>query len=313
MPKEMARIRSLAIPPAYTDVWICPSPNGHIQATGRDARRRKQYRYHPKWREVRDETKFGRMLAFSEVLPRIRARVEQRSESPGLPGEKVLATVVRLAGIHLHQGGQRGVHQGEPLVRTHHPAGPPRRDLRPEPAFEFRGKSGKTHKVALNDRRLARIVQRCQALPGEDLFQYVDEDGVRQTIGSGDVNDYIREISGAGVHRQGFSHLGRNHPGRRGAHRGRRWATQKQAKSNVLRAIDRVAEQLNNTRAVCRKYYVHPAVFEAYLAGSMLEHLQNGKKPAAKEIKEITGTELSSEEKAVVRLIQRQLEAASAA
>ncbi len=194
--KELARIRSLAIPPAYTDVWICPSPNGHIQATGRDARGRKQYRYHPKWREVRDETKFGRMLAFSEALPKIRARLERDLSLPGLPREKVLATVVRLlectcirVGNDEYAKSNRSF--GLTTLQDRHVeiSGS---NLR----FEFRGKSGKMHKVDLNDRRLARIVQRCQDLPGEDLFQYLDDDGVRQTIGSGDVNDYIREISG---------------------------------------------------------------------------------------------------------------------
>src|SRR5919107_4252189 len=194
--KELARIRSLAIPPAYTDVWICPSPQGHIQATGRDARGRKQYRYHPKWREVRDETKFGRMLAFSEALPKIRARLEQDLSRPGLPREKGLATVVRLlectcirVGNDEYAKANRSF--GLTTLQDRHVeiSGS---NLR----FEFRGKSGKVHKVDLNDRRLARIVRRCQALPGEDLFQYIDDDGVRQTIGSGDVNDYIREISG---------------------------------------------------------------------------------------------------------------------
>jgi DNA topoisomerase I len=311
--KEIARIRALAIPPAYTDVWICPSPNGHLQATGRDARKRKQYRYHPKWREVRDETKFGRMLAFSEVLPRIRARVEHDLNLPGLPREKVLATVVRLLEYTCIRVGN------EEYTKANRSFGlTTLQDRHVEISgsnltFEFRGKSGKNHKVSLSDRRLARIVQRCQALPGEDLFQYVDDDGVRQTVGSGDVNDYLREISGQEFTAKDFRTWNGTILAVAALTEAGAWGTQKQAKSNVLRAIDSVAEQLNNTRAVCRKYYVHPAVFESYMTGSMLEHLQNGKKPAAKEIKEIAGTELRSEEKAVVRLIQRQLEAASAA
>jgi DNA topoisomerase I len=311
--KEIARIRALAIPPAYTDVWICPSPNGHLQATGRDARKRKQYRYHPKWREVRDETKFGRMLAFREVLPRIRARVEHDLNLPGLPREKVLATVVRLLEYTCIRVGN------EEYTKANRSFGlTTLQDRHVEISgsnltFEFRGKSGKNHKVSLSDRRLARIVQRCQALPGEDLFQYVDDDGVRQTVGSGDVNDYLREISGQEFTAKDFRTWNGTILAVAALTEAGAWGTQKQAKSNVLRAIDSVAEQLNNTRAVCRKYYVHPAVFESYMTGSMLEHLQNGKKPAAKEIKEIAGTELRSEEKAVVRLIQRQLEAASAA
>ena len=302
---ELARIRSLAIPPAYTDVWICPSPNGHIQATGRDARGRKQYRYHPKWREVRDETKFGRMLAFSEGLPAIRERVERDLSLPGLPREKVLATVVRLlestcirVGNDEYAKSNRSF--GLTTLQDRHVeiSGS---NLR----FEFRGKSGKVHKVDLNDRRLARIVQRCQALPGEDLFQYVDDDGVRQTVGSGDVNDYIREISGQEFTAKDFRTWNGTLLAVAALKEVGAWTSQRQAKSHVLRAIDRVAEQLNNTRAVCRKYYVHPAVFESYLAGTMLERLQNGTKASVK-------SDLEAEEQAVVRLLRHHLNQAAA-
>ena len=302
---ELARIRSLAIPPAYTDVWICPSPNGHIQATGRDARGRKQYRYHPKWREVRDETKFGRMLAFSEALPAIRGRVERDLSLPGLPREKVLATVVRLlestcirVGNDEYAKSNRSF--GLTTLQDRHVeiSGS---NLR----FEFRGKSGKVHKVDLNDRRLARIVQRCQALPGEDLFQYVDDDGVRQTVGSGDVNDYIREISGQEFTAKDFRTWNGTLLAVAALKEVGAWTSQRQAKSHVLRAIDRVAEQLNNTRAVCRKYYVHPAVFESYLAGTMLERLQNGTKASVK-------SDLEAEEQAVVRLLRHHPNQAAA-
>jgi DNA topoisomerase-1 len=295
--KELARIRSLAIPPAYTDVWIGPSPNGHIQATGRDARGRKQYRYHAKWREVRDETKFGRMLAFSEALPGIRTRVERDLGRSGLPREKVIATVVQLlestcirVGNDEYAKANRSY--GLTTLQDRHVeiSGSKLR-------FEFRGKSGKTHTVSLNDRRLARIVQRCQALPGEDLFQYVDDEGVRQTIGSGDVNDYIRKISGQEFTAKDFRTWAGTLLAVAALTEVGEWSTQRQAKSNVIRAIDRVAEQLNNTRAVCRKYYVHPAVFDAYLAGTMLEALQNGTKDSVK-------SDLNSEEASVVRLLQ---------
>ena len=298
--RELARIRSLAIPPAYTDVWICPSPNGHIQATGRDARGRKQYRYHPKWREVRDETKFERMLAFSEVVPKIRRRVERDLNRNGLSREKVLATVVRLlectqirVGNDEYAKANRSY--GLTTLQDRHVeiSGSKLR-------FEFRGKSGKTHTVNLNDRRLARIVQRCQALPGEDLFQYVDDEGVRQTIGSGDVNDYIREISGQEFTAKDFRTWAGTLLAVAALTAVGEWSTQRQAKSNVIRAIDRVAEQLNNTRAVCRKYYVHPAVFDAYLAGTMLEALQNGTKDSIK-------SDLNSEEASVVRLLQHHV------
>jgi DNA topoisomerase I len=304
-PKEIARIRALAIPPAYTEVWICPSPNGHIQATGRDARGRKQYRYHPKWREVRDETKFGRMLAFSEVLPQVRARVERDLGRQGLPREKVLATVVRLlestcirVGNDEYAKANRSF--GLTTLQDRHVevSGP---NLR----FEFRGKSGKVHQVSLNDRRLARIVQRCQALPGEDLFQYVDDEGVRQTIGSGDVNDYIREISAEEFTAKDFRTWAGTILAVEALTQLGGWTSQRQAKSNVLRAIDRVAEQLNNTRAVCRKYYVHPAVFESYLAGTMVKGLQNGTREAAKQ-------SLSGQEAAVVRLLRHHLSSQAA-
>ena len=298
--KELTRIRSLAIPPAYTDVWICPSPNGHIQATGRDARRRKQYRYHPKWREVRDETKFGRMLAFSEVLPRIRKQLDQDLNRSGLPREKVLATVVRLLeSTCIRVGNEEYAKSNRSFGLT------TLQDRHVEVSgssirFEFRGKSGKEHKVDLNDRRLARIVQRCQDLPGEDLFQYLDDEGVRQSIGSADVNQYIREISGEEFTAKDFRTWAGTLLAVEALTEIGAWSSQRQAKSNVLRAIDQVAEQLNNTRAVCRKYYVHPAVFQTYLAGTMAERLQNGTKASATQ-------GLASDELAVVRLLRYHL------
>ena len=298
--KELSRIRSLAIPPAYTDVWICPSPNGHIQATGRDARGRKQYRYHPKWREVRDETKFGRMLGFSQALPKIRARLERDLGLPGLPREKVLATVVRLLECTCIRVGndeyaKSNRSYGLTTLQDRHVeiSGSTLR-------FEFRGKSGKTHKVDLNDRRLARIVERCQDLPGEDLFQYLDDDEVRQTIGSGDVNQYIREISGQEFTAKDFRTWAGTLLAIEALTKIGPFSTQRNAKSNVLKAIDQVAEQLNNTRSVCRKYYVHPAVLESYMDGKLLEHLGNGSKQGAKD-------DLAADEAAVVRLLRRNV------
>jgi DNA topoisomerase I len=301
--KEIARIRSLAIPPAYADVWICPYPNGHIQATGRDARGRKQYRYHPRWREIRDETKFGRMLEFSQVLPAIRARVERDLSGPGMSRQKVLATVVRLlecTGIRVGNDEYARANRsfGLTTLRNHHVeiSGSKLR-------FQFRGKGGKIHDVALTDRRLARIVTHCQAVPGETLFQYVDADNVRQIVDSGDVNQYLREITSQEFTAKDF----------------RTWAgtiqavsalrelgpaeTEREAKSAILKAIDQVAERLNNTRAVCRKYYVHPLVFETYQAGTMLEALGNGNGTAAAA----AAAALSAEERAVVRLLSRQV------
>jgi DNA topoisomerase I len=303
---ELARIRSLAVPPAYTDVWICPTANGHIQATGRDARGRKQYRYHPKWREVRDETKFGRMLAFSEVLPQIRESVERDLSKPGLPREKVLATVVRLLECTSIRVGN------DEYTRANRSFGlTTLQDRHVEISgsnlrFEFRGKSGKVHRVEFSDRRLARIVQRCQAVPGEDLFQYVDDEDIRQTVGSGDVNDYLREISGQDFTAKDFRTWAGTNLAVAALIEAGGWTTQRQAKSKVLKAIDRVAEQLNNTRAVCRKYYVHPAVFESYLAGSMLDTLQNGTKEAVKSA-------LTAEESAIVRLLRHHIATAEPA
>jgi DNA topoisomerase I len=295
----LERIRRLAIPPAYTDVWICPSPNGHLQATGRDARGRKQYRYHPRWRAVRDETKYGRMLAFSEALPRLRARLEHDLALPGLPREKVLATVVRLlectairVGNDEYAKSNRSF--GLTTLRDHHV------EISGSSLhFEFRGKSGKVHRVDLSNRRLARIVARCQAVPGAELFQYVDEEGERVSIGSGDVNGYLREITGEEFSAKDF----------------RTWAgtlqavaaleatgpasSEREARSAIVHAIDAVAEQLNNTRAVCRKYYVHPIVLESYEAGTLQARLRNGGPPKA------TGAAgLSDEERAVVRLLR---------
>lgn len=298
---QLARIKALAIPPAYTDVWICPSPNGHIQATGRDARGRKQYRYHPKWRETRDETKFGRILAFSECLPRLRRRLDEDLSKSGLPREKVLATVVSLldcTGIRVGNDEYARANRSFGLTTL--------QDRHVEVSgssirFEFRGKSGKSHKVALSDRRLARIVQRCQDIPGEDLFQYLDDDGVRQTISSGDVNGYLREISGQDFTAKDFRTWSGTKLAVAALTEIGECSSQRQAKSNILRAIDRVAEQLNNTRAVCRKYYVHPSVFQLYAAGTMLEILQNG-------TKEIGKSDLEPDEAAVVWLLRQQLE-----
>jgi DNA topoisomerase-1 len=271
----LARIRALVIPPAYTDVWICPSARGHIQATGRDARGRKQYRYHPAWRGVRDETKFGRMPAFSDALPAIRKRVDRDMARGGLTREKVLATVVRLLECtQIRVGNDEYARANRSFGLT------TLKDRHVEIngstlSFEFRGKSGKMHAVGVTDRRLARIVRQCQAIPGAELFQYLDEDGRRQTVDSGDVNRYIREISGEDFTAKDF----RTWAGTMlaaealaGAERGESEAARKSA---IVQAVDRVAAQLNNTRAVCRKYYVHPVIFERYLAGTLARELSS--------------------------------------
>ncbi|MEP6573090.1 MAG: DNA topoisomerase IB [Gemmatimonadota bacterium] len=273
-PATLRRIRALAIPPAYTDVWISAHPLGHIQATGRDARGRKQYRYHARWRAVRDATKFGRMLDFSHALPAIRKRVDQDLALSGLPRERVLATIVRLlesTGIRVgnEEYARSNRSFGLTTLRNRHVEISGSRI-----SFEFRGKSGKTVSLDLSDRRVARILQRCQEIPGEELFQYLDEEGKRQSIDSGDVNEYLREIGGENFTAKDF----------------RTWsgtmlaaevfqeigapADEAESKKNILAAIDRVAERLNNTRAVCRRYYIHPAILEQYAAGTLLDALK---------------------------------------
>ncbi len=264
---ELERIRKLVIPPRWTDVWICPSSSGHLQVTARDARGRKQYRYHMKYREVRDLTKFGRMVEFSEVLPNIRRRVERDISQSTLSREKVLATVVWLLEKTLIRVGSDEYARdngsyGLTTLRRRHVAVSGAR-LR----FEFRGKSGVPHSVAVTDRRIARIVQHCQELPGQELFQYLDDDGGRQCVDAGDINQYLREITGRQITAKDF----RTWAGTILAAQALRglgaFATEKEANANVVRAIDQVAKQLGNTRAVCRKYYVHPVVIEAYLDG----------------------------------------------
>jgi DNA topoisomerase-1 len=273
-PDELKRINALAVPPAYTDVWISPDPRGHIQATGRDAKGRKQYRYHPRWREVRDENKYGRMIAFAHALPAIRDRIDHDLSLPGLPREKVLAAVVRLLETTLIRVGN------DEYAKTNRSFGiTTMRDRHVDIAgssvrFHFVGKSGKQHQITLSDRRLAKIVRRCRDIPGYELFQYLDEQGNRVDIKSDDVNTYLREISGQEFTAKDF----------------RTWAgtvlacmalqefaavdADAQKKKNVVRAIERVAEQLGNTPAVCRKSYVHPAVLDSYLDGTLLDTLQ---------------------------------------
>jgi DNA topoisomerase I len=264
---ELERIRKLVIPPRWTNVWICPNASGHLQVTARDARGRKQYRYHPRYRAVRDETKFSRMIAFSEILPLIRERVERDIALPELARDKVLATVVWLLERTLIRVGNdeyardNGSFGLTTLRRRHVTVSGAK--LR----FEFRGKSGIPHSVAVTDRRIAHIVQRCQELPGQELFQYLDADGRRQSVDAGDINDYLRRITGRQVTAKDF----RTWAGTTLAAAALRelggFKTQKQAKAKIVAAIDQISKRLGNTRAVCRKYYVHPVILEAYLEG----------------------------------------------
>jgi DNA topoisomerase-1 len=261
------RIRALAIPPAWTEVWICPDPEGHIQATARDAKGRKQYRYHPRFRAARDETKFGRMLRFSEVLPRLRARLEHDLDRPGLPRRKVLAMLVRLLEkTHIRVGNDEYARQnrsyGLTTLKRRHVA-----VTGDTLKFEFRGKSGIPHSVKVSDRRIARIVQRCIELPGADLFQYVDGDGRREAITSADLNEYLREITGLDATAKDFRTWAGTMLAARALREVGPATSEREARRNVNRALDQVARRLGNTRAVCRKYYVHPALIHAYMTG----------------------------------------------
>ena len=267
------RFRSLVIPPAWSDVWICPIPEGHLQVTARDGRGRKQYRYHPGFRAHRDQAKFERMVTLSDVLWKAREHVERDIALPGLPRKKVMATIVWLLERTLIRV---GTHELAKLNNSFGLTTLRRRHVSIQGAtltFEFRGKSGVVHTVAVTDRRIARIVQRCRELPGRELFQYVDEDERRQIVYADDVNSYLREITDRDVTAKDF----RTWMGTMLAAAALRdmgpAATKREAERNVLSAIDRTAERLGNTRAVCRKYYIHPALIEAYLEGAVLPPL----------------------------------------
>lgn len=299
----LGRIKALVIPPAWTKVWICPDADGHIQATGRDVRGRKQYRYHARFREVREETKYERMMQFAEALPGIRNKVDEDLSLPGLTRDKVLATVVRLLEITLIRvGNEEYVRDngsfGLTTMRTRHV------DITGSTIkFHFRGKSGKDHAVKVQDRRLARVVQRCNDLPGEVLFQYVDEEGERHSVESNDVNDYLKRVSGADFTAKDF----------------RTWAgtvlaalalkdlaefdTKAAAKKNIVEAVKNVSGRLGNTPSVCRKCYVHPQIFDAYLDGHLVATLQQR---AEAELRENLPA-LSAEEAAVLMLLRDRL------
>jgi DNA topoisomerase-1 len=266
----LARIRSLVIPPAWTDVWICAQPHGHLQATGRDARGRKQYRYHPRWRNVRDEAKYGRMASFGTALPAIRRAVDEALRLPGLPREKALATVVYLLEATLMRIGNEEYARenksfGLTTLRNRHV-----RIAGSAVEFRFRGKSGVNHAVRISDRRLARIIQRMRDLPGQDLFQYVDEDGSTHAVGSADVNEYLREISGEEYTAKDFRTWAGTVLAALALREVAEFASEAEAKRNVVRAIESVAERLGNTPAVCRKCYVHPGVLDAYMGGTVV-------------------------------------------
>ena len=307
--KRIKEIDTLAIPPAYTDVWICPDPDGHLQATGRDARGRKQYRYHPRWRSVRDGNKYERMMVFAEALPKIRKRIDHDLTRHGLPREKVLAAVVRLLETTLIRVGNDEYARsnksfGLTTMRDRHV-----KVGKKSVHFEFKGKSGVSHEIDLADSRLARIVRQCRDLPGQELFQYLDEDNHPRDVNSADVNHYLQEVSGCDFTAKDFRTWAGTVLASMALQEFEAFDSETQAKKNVVAAIERVAEKLGNTPSVCRKCYVHPEVILAYLDGSMLTTLRQR---AEAVISRGLG-HLRPEEAAVVALLQQRLRQESSA
>jgi len=303
-PETLKRIKALAVPPAWTDVWICPHADGHLQATGRDAKGRKQYRYHARWRELRDENKYDRMLDFGRMLPKIRRRTARDLARPGLAREKVLATIVRLLETTLIRIGNDEYARnnnsfGLTTMRDNH--------VKVEGTkihFRFRGKSGIKHDVDLTDKQLARVVKRCRDLPGQELFQYLDEDGERQSVGSAEVNEYLRRITGSDFTAKDFRTWAGTVLAALALQEFCSFTSQREAKRHIVRAIENVAKRLGNTPSVCRKSYVHPAVIETYLEGNLLEALQQrAEQELARKLRH-----LRPEEAAVLALLQQRLE-----
>ncbi len=294
-------LASLAVPPAYTDVWICPDPRGHIQATGRDARGRKQYRYHPDFRALRDSAKYDHMLEFARVLPKIRAQVDADMSRRGMPADKVLATVVHLLETTMIRVGNAGYARenkshGLTTLRDRHV-----KFNGNEVRFRFRGKSGKEWDTGLRDRRVARIVRAAQEIPGQHLFQYLDDDGCRQKITSTEVNDYLRRVSGRDVTAKDFRTWTGTVLAALALAEYEAFDSEAAAKRNIREAIEQVATTLGNTPAICRKCYVHPQVIDAYLADDLRLELRRQidddlKKPG-----------LRYEEKQVLKFLKRRL------
>jgi DNA topoisomerase I len=302
--QRVLRIKRLAIPPAWTGVWICPSANGHIQATGRDARRRKQYRYHERWREIRDENKYEKMLLFGQALPKIRKRVEADLGLPGLPRNKILATVVQLLErTFIRVGNEEYARDNKSFGLT------TMRDQHVEVKgsklrFRFRGKSGIRHEVDVTDRRIAKIVDKLQDLPGQELFQYLDADGEVRDITSQDVNEYLREITNEDFTAKDFRTWAGTVMAAIALQAVGAFETKKQAKANIKDAIGAVSKLLGNTPAICRKCYIHPAILETYLGGSAIE----GMKRKATDTLESESIDLREGEAAILKFLQARLE-----
>jgi DNA topoisomerase-1 len=299
----LERIRKLAIPPAWTDVWICPRANGHIQATGRDARGRKQYRYHAQFRELREETKYGRMLAFAKALPAIRAKLAQDMALRGLPREKVLATVVHLLETTLIRVGNEDYARenksyGLTTLRNKH--------VKVDGAqlrFEFKGKSGKTWQLAVRNPRVAKVVRACQELPGQELFQYRDEDGEARRVTSSDVNAYLREITGSDITAKDFRTWAGTVLAAMALQELERIDPDAAQKKQLKTAIERVSARLGNTPTICRKCYVHPEVITAYTEGALALEV---KQRADEQLRENLGS-LKPEEAAVLALLEARM------
>ena len=317
----LARIKALVIPPAWREVWICAQANGHIQATGRDVKGRKQYRYHAKWRNVRDDAKYERMRNFGRALPVIRQQVASALALPGLPREKILATVVHLLQETMIRIGN------EEYARTNHSFGLTTLRNRhvdvagAEVRFAFRGKSGVDHAIRLRDRRMAAIIRRMRELPGQELFQYLDEDGARHAIDSADVNAFLREISGEDYTAKDFRTWSGTLHAALELHRLPPFDSETEARRNVGQAIAAVAKKLGNTPAICRKCYVHPLILDTYLAGeSLLVACDDdsgepaSRKPSAKPTGSSAASQttgLDADELAVLALLEKQLPASS--
>ncbi|MGE8186225.1 DNA topoisomerase IB [Pseudomonas sp. NPDC086278] len=267
---HIKRLNSLAVPPAYTDVWICADPRGHLQATGIDARGRKQYRYHARWREVRDADKYARLRDFGLALPKLRKQLEALLAAPGFSRDKVMATVITLLDATLIRVGNtqyaRDNHSyGLTTLRNRHV------EVNGSAIqFQFRGKSGVEHQITVKDRRLARVVKRCMEIPGQNLFQYLDEDGERHTVSSSDVNTYLQTLTGADFTAKDY----RTWAGSALALavlRELQWQPESDAKRHIVETVKNVARQLGNTPAVCRKCYIHPAVVDGFMLGSLAD------------------------------------------
>jgi DNA topoisomerase I len=301
----LSRISKLAIPPAWSDVWICPDPSGHLQATGRDARGRKQYRYHARWRKVRDETKYERMMAFGEALPAIRERVAEDLSLPGLGREKVLATLLRLLeGTLIRVGNVEYAREnnsyGLTTLRNRHV-----NIVGSNVRFQFKGKSGVRREVGIRDRRVASVINRLRDLPGQHLFDYRDEDGEVHQVDSNDVNDYLREITGQDFTAKDFRTWAGTVLAAKSLEAFEKFDSETQAKRNVVSAIESVAKRLGNTPAVCRKCYVHPEVIDAYMSGATIRTVRE---TVEREVAEHLH-DLDPEEIAVMLLLRERLAA----